>query len=234
MGNGWGNNGYGNGGGGVTYVANDVQRGFDQAALTSGITGIATNMCNGFAGVQQSLCNGFAGVNQGVSNGFAQAEIAANARQMSDMGQQFAIQSAIQNAGYQNAAGVADLKYTVATENCADRNQASQNTQAIITAINQGNQGIMDKLCALELDGVKGQLAQAQRENDGLRDQLNMVNMQASQNAQNALITQGFNNEIDALYNRLSNCPVPSIPVYGRQPIFTCGNNNSGCGCGMA
>ena len=169
-----------------------------------------------------------------MSNGFAQAEISANARQMADMGQQFAIQSAIQNAGYQNAAGVADLKYTVATENCADRNQASQNTQAIITAINQGNQGIMDKLCALELDGVKGQLAQSQRENVNLQNQLNMANMQASQNAQNALITQGFASEVDALYNRLSNCPVPSIPVYGRQPIFTCGNNNSGCGCGMA
>ena len=35
--------------------------------------------------------------------------------------------------------------------------------------------------------------------------------------------------EVDALYNRLSNCPVPSVPVYGRQPIFTC---NNGCGCG--
>ena len=228
-------NGYGNGSNpGTTYIANDVQRGFDQATLNTGINNISNAMCNGFSNVQQSLCNGFAGVNQNMSNGFAQAEISANARQMADMGQQFAIQSAIQNAGYQNAAGVADLKYTVATENCADRNQASQNTQAIITAINQGNQGIMDKLCALELDGVKGQLAQSQRENVNLQNQLNMANMQASQNAQNALITQGFANEVDALYNRLSNCPVPSIPVYGRQPIFTCGNNNSGCGCGMA
>lgn len=91
MGNGWGN-GYGNGGG-TTYVANDVQRGFDQATLTSGINGISTSLCNGFSNVQQSLCNGFAGVNGAISNGFAQAEIANNARQMADMNQQFALQS---------------------------------------------------------------------------------------------------------------------------------------------
>jgi hypothetical protein len=36
---------------------------------------------------------------------------------------------------------------------------------------------------------------------------------------------------VDALYNRLSSCPVPSVPVYGRQPIFQC-NQQSGCGCG--
>lgn len=90
--NGWGGNGFGNGGG-TTYVANDVQRGFDQATLTNGINGISTGLCNGFSAVQQSLCNGFAGVNGAISNGFAQAEIANNARQMADMNQQFALQS---------------------------------------------------------------------------------------------------------------------------------------------
>ena len=78
----------------------------------------------------------------------------------------------------------------------------------------------MDKLCQLELDGVKGQLAQAERENVALQNQINMANMQI-----------GFNNETDALYNRLKNCPVPSMPVYGTTPIFTC-NGNNGCGCG--
>ena len=49
---------------------------------------------------------------------------------------------------------------------------------------------------------------------------------------QNTLITQGFANEVDALYNRLNSCPVPSTPVYGKTPIFTCGNGGyAGCGC---
>ena len=55
-----------------------------------------------------------------------------------------------------------------------------------------------------------------------------MAAFKESQVAQNALIAQGLNNEVDALYNRLSNCTVTSTPVYGRTPIFTC---NNGCGC---
>ena len=62
-----------------------------------------------------------------------------------------------------------------------------------------------------------------------------MKDLAASQVAQNAFIQRGFTDEVDQLYNRLSNCPVPSTPVYGRTPIFTCNNNNScGCGCGIA
>ena len=91
---------------------------------------------------------------------------------------------------------------------------------------------LMDKLCALELDGVKNQLAQAQRENVGLQNQLNMATMAASQTAQTAQILAGQAAEIDGVYNRLKNCPVPSMPVYGSTPIFTCNGNNGGCGCG--
>jgi hypothetical protein len=113
------------------------------------------------------------------------------------------------------------------------------NTRDIIDSQTRGTQAILDKLCALELDGVKGQLAQAQRENVGLQNQLNMAALRESQTAQNAFIQQGFSNEVDALYNRLSNCPVPSTPVYGRTPIFTCPqtampNYWCGCGCGAA
>ncbi len=46
-------------------------------------------------------------------------------------------------------------------------------------------------------------------------------------------LANGFANEVDQLYNRLSNCPVPTTPVYGRTPIFTC-NNGNGCGCGCS
>lgn len=58
-----------------------------------------------------------------------------------------------------------------------------------------------------------------------------MKDLAASQVAQNAFIAQGFSNEVDQLYNRLNSCPVPTTPVYGRTPIFTC-NQNTGCGCG--
>ena len=108
---GWNNNN-GNGGGGFgggqPIIVNDggggmsVQRGFDQAAVMSGIgatqTGIqnlATQLCNCCADVQQTLCNGFAGVNATVNTGFANAETAANTRQMANMQQMFANQTAM-------------------------------------------------------------------------------------------------------------------------------------------
>lgn len=217
LGGGWG--GFGNMGGmgmfpwmmaGQTNGNNDVQRGFDQAAIISGITGVQNAVTSGFGDIQTALCGGFANV----QNGFAQAEIAANARQMADMNQGFALQTAVTGVGTAAQAGLADLKYTLATEACATRAASSADRQMI-----------MDKLCQLELDGYK-------RENDQLRSQLNMANMRASDIETRSYIAQGFSNEVDALYNRLNSCPVPTTPVYGRTPIFTCGN--SGCGCGMA
>lgn len=233
---GFGGFGGGMGGGMFPWLMNgqqngysEVQRGFDQNAIITGITGVNNAVTSGFSNVQTALCNGFAGV----ANGFAQAEIANNARQMADMQQNFAMQTALQNCCCENRAGLADLKYTVATENCADRTASAQNTRDIIDSQTRGTQAILDKLCALELDGVKGQLAEAQRENVSLQNQLNMAAMRESQTAQNAFIQAGLTNEVDALYNRLNNCPVPSMPVYGRTPIFTCGQN-VGCGCGAA
>ena len=243
---GWGNNN-GNGGnggfGGQPIIVNDgnsngIQRGFDQAAIMAGINGVqtgvqnlSTQLCGCCGDMQMALANGFAGVEQG-----------ANARQIANMQQAFAAQAAVtsgmnglamslQNCCCENKAGIADLKYTVATENCADRTQAMQNTRDIIDSQTRGTQAIIDKLCQLELDGVK---AQVEAKNDRiaeLQTQLNMANLAASQTAQNAFIAQGFANEVDQLYTRLSNCPVPSVPVYGRQNIFQC-NQNSGCGCG--
>ena len=247
-GNGFGNN---NGGGawgnGQPIIVNDgnggsVQRGFDQAAVMSGIAGIqngvqglATQLCGCCGDIQTSLCNGFAGVNATVNSGFSQAEIANNARQIANMQTAFAgqtamaqgfngVQSQLADCCCENRLASADLKYTIATENCADRAALSDGLRDVITNQTANTQAILDKLCALELDGYK-------RENDNLRSQLNMATLRESQTAQNAFIQQGLTNEVDALYDRLSNCPVPTTPVYGRTPIFTC-NQNNGCGCG--
>ena len=200
-------------------LRNDVTAGFGNVQL-------------GIAGINQNICQTGNAITGAISNGFSSAEIAANARQMASMQQDFAMQTALQNCCCENRAGLADLKYTVATENCADRTAAAQNTRDIIDAQTRGTQAILDKLCALELDGVKGQLAAAQRENVGLQNQLNMAPLRESQTAQNAFIQRGFSDEVDALYNRLNSCPVPTTPVYGRTPIFTCPGQNTGCGCG--
>ena len=235
---GW-NGGFGGFGGGVDgglypWMNNsqNINNGFRDQMLATQLNGIQGSVTSGFGDIQTALCGGFAGVNasiNGAQNAIAQ-QLYGN--QIADLERSFAaqtattsgltgIQSQLAQCCCENRAATADLKYTVATEACADR-----------AALNDGVQKIMDKLCALELDGVKGQLAAAQRENVGLQNQLNMAEMRASQTAQNAFIQQGFSNEVDQLYNRLNTCPVPTTPVYGRTPIFTC--NNGGCGCAAA
>lgn len=228
----------------------NTNAGFDHAATQSAINGIQNSITSGFgdvqlgiAGINQNLCQTGNSITSAVANGFSQAEIANNSRQIANMQTAFANQTAM-NQGFNsvqsqlaqcccdNRAATADLKYTVATEECATRNANAVNTRDIIEANNRTGQAILDKLCALELDNYKGQLAQAQRDNVSLQNQLNMAALRESQTAQNAFISQGFANEVDQLYNRLSNCPVPTTPVYGRTPIFTC-PQNQGCGCGQ-
>lgn len=245
---GWGNGfggGFGGGFDGGLYPwmnqSNQIHDGFRDQMMNSSIQGVQNSITSGFGDVQTSLCNGFAGVNATINSGFAGAEASANARQMANMNQAFAAQTAMAQGFNGLQAQFADCCCENRLANCQTQNviqsEGSQtrfadanNTRDIIDSQTRGTQAILDKLCALELDGVKGQLAQAQRENLGLQNQLNMASFAASQAAQNTFIQQGFSDEVDALYNRLKNCPVGTTPVYGNQPIFTCGGN--GCGCG--
>lgn len=196
---------------GQNGINNNVSDGFRSAQLSDGITSIrdsignlSTQLCNCCGDMQMALANGFSGVEQG-----------ANARQMADMQQMFALQSGVQSGFNATNTGIADLKYTVATENCADRTQAMQNTRDIIEAGNRNSQAIIDKLCQLELDGVKREADQLRAENSTLKNQ--------------GFIANEINQQNEVFYNRLKNCPVNSVPVFGNQPIFTCGNN--GCSC---
>jgi hypothetical protein len=252
---GWGNGFGGFGGNGFAAdsaamypwmnQSNQIHDGFRDQMMNSSIQGVQNSITSGFGDVQTSLCNGFAGVNATINSGFAGAEASANARQMANMNQAFAAQTAMAQGFNGLQAQFADCCCENRLANCQTQNviqsEGSQtrfadanNTRDIIENQTRGTQAILDKLCALELDGVKGQLAQAQRENVALQNQVNMAAFRESQANQNALFAQGMNNEVDALYNRLKNCPVGTTPVYGNQPIFTCGGNNGcGCGCGM-
>lgn len=231
----------------INNIQNSLTSGFGdiQTALCGGFANVNQNISNGTATIQNSLCNGFNGVNNSISS--AQNAIAQQmyANQIANLERSYAAQTAnsqnmntlamnLQNCCCENRANVADLKYTVATENCADRYEAAQNTQSIISALTAGIQSIKDDLCQDRLDAER-------RENANLRSELMYARGQASQveqtaqllannNAQTALFQQGLNNEVDALYNRLKNCPVNSVPVYGSQPIFT--QSNCGCACG--
>ena len=216
-------------------INSNTNAGFRDAMLNDGINGIRDNI----ADISTQLCNGFNSTQMAIANGFAGVEQGANARQMANMQTAFNQQTAM-NAGFngvqsqlancccENRLGIADLKYTVATENCADRQALSEGVRDIIASNTASTQRILDQLCQDKIDAKNDEIAR-------LRQEVAMKDLAASQVAQNAFIQRGFTDEVDQLYNRLNNCPVPSTPVYGRTPIFTCNNNNScGCGCGMA
>ena len=207
----------------VSGIQNSITSGFGDVQL--GLAGINQNICQTGNGIQNALCQGFAGTTAAVTG--AQNAIAQQlyGNEIANLNRSFAEQTANANGFNGTQAGISDLKYTVATENCADRTAAAQNTRDIIDSQTRGTQAILDKLCALELDGVKSQLAQAQRDNVGLQNQLNMANLAASQVAQTGNIR-------DAIIGELRSCPIPAQPVYGSQPIFTCNGQTAGCGCG--
>lgn len=201
--NGWGNNGNGGGntGAGNLYPwmnqSDQINGGFRDQMLNDNITSIR----DGIYGINTQLCNGFAGVNASITNA-----------QINNMQNMNALQAQLAQCCCDNRLA------TVQTQNVIQNEGASTRL-----AIQNQTQAILDKLCQLEIDGLK-------QDNANLRTQLNMANLAASQTAQTAQILQGQNAEVDALYNRLSSCPVPTQPVYGSQPIFTCGGNQ-GCGC---
>ncbi len=201
--NGWGNGGFGgNGGyGGVPYVVNDVQRGFDQSAVMSGINGIQTSLSNGFANAEVSRCNTLANLtNQMNSIAMAQQQCCCD-----------------------NRAATADLKYTVATEACADRQAVTDALQVVTNTVNSGIQSIKDQLCQDKIDSKNEEIA-------NLRTQINLSNLAASQGAQTAALIADNNAQTQALINRIAPYPVPSYSVPA--PFYYGVGCNMGCGCG--
>ena len=228
-----GNNGWGGFGGGNSFdngyawlsngqkeIMQNTNNGFDTLHLSNQLDTVNS----GIYSLSNQLCNCCADMTQTVNNGFFNAEIAENNRQMANMNQLFGISTQLCNASADNRLGVQDLKSTVISENCADREALSNGIRDIITNQNNAVQRVLDQLCQDKIDEKNEKIADLQR-------QLSMADLKASQIAQNAFISQGFSDEVDALYNRLNNCPVPTTPVYGRTPIFTCPANNA-CGCG--
>ena len=217
MGN-WGNNGNNNGGN-VTYVPfngfgggqNYVQQGFDQAAIMTGLNNIQTVASNGFANAEVSRCN-------------SQANLLAvlNANQNANTAAMNGLAMSLQNCCCENRAATADLKYTVATEACADRAAVNDALQAVSAQNNANTQKILDMMCQNTIDAKNEKIAE-------LQAQLQMANLQASQNAQTAAILTDNLAQTNALEQYLA--PVPR-PAYVVQNPNCCGTNYyNACGC---
>lgn len=222
--NGNGNGGFGWGGDGAWWLIILFLFAMNRGGFGGyGGGGDQGSMQRGFD--QQAIMGQLGGINAAVTTGFANA-------QMANMQQLFNAQTAVdsrldslamslQNCCCENRAATADLKYTVANEGAATR-----------TAMAQGNQMILDKLCQLELDGIKqnyeNRISGMQNTIDGLRSQLNTANFTASQTAQTSRILADNAAQTVALEQYLNPTPVPAYVV---QNPNCCTNAYSGCGC---
>jgi len=220
-----------------------TQNGFRDQMINTSIQGIQNSVTSGFgdvqlgiAGVNQNICqtgNSIVSAVNGAQNAITQ-QLYGNT--IADLERSYAaqtatlqgfngVQSQLAQCCCDNRLATANLSSDLAREACATRTADAQNTQAILQSVNAGIQSIKDQICQDKIDAKNEKITDLER-------QLTMANLAASQTAQNAFIAQGFSNEVDQLYNRLNTCPVPTTPVYGRTPIFTCNNNGCGCGCG--
>lgn len=183
---GWGN-GFGGGsygGGGVPYMVNDVQRGFDQSAVMNSIAGVQTSLSNGFANAEVSQCNQTSNItNQLSALALNQATNACNTN-----------------------ANIADLKYVVATEACTDRQAVTDALASVTNSINTGIQSIKDQLFSDKLDAKNEEIA-------NLRTQINLANLSASQNLQTQQILAGQERSVNTLESYLAPTPIPAYIV---------------------
>lgn len=221
---GWGN-GFGGGNSDFAWLSNgqkdimtNTNNGFDTLHLSNQLEGTR----DGIASLSNQLCNTGNDITNAISTGFYNSEISANNRQMADMNQMFNLSSQFANCCCENRLATANLTSTIISENCADRQLINEVSRDIITNQTANTQKIIDEIFRDRLDEKDSKIADLQRE-------ILMKDLQASQVQQTATLRLGQEAEVDALYNRLSNCPVPTTPVYGRTPIFTC---NNGCSCG--
>lgn len=217
MGN-WGG-GFG-GGAQMPYILSnstntDIQRGFDQQALMGGIGTLNTTVANGFANAEVSRCNAQANLLQTLNNN----QVATTAA-MTDLAM------GLQNCCCENRSNLADLKYTVATENCADRTALNDGVTRIIENQTANNQMILDKICQLELDSVKQRNADLLSENNALK-------FAQSQTAQTAQILANNEAQTAALERYLAPNPVPAYVVQNPN-CCAAGYYTGSCGCAAA
>lgn len=175
----------------------DIQEGFATNSIQSGIQNLQNSMCESTYAVTNAVNNGFSANQLQLCNGFN------------------SLQAQLAQCCCDNKSAIADLKYTMATESCANRTAIGEGVRDIIDSQRAGVQTILDKMCQSEIDALKQRNTDLLAANGVLQNQI-------SQNAQNAFITQALANQTAAL------SPTP-VPAYVVQNPNCCGSY-AGCG----
>ena len=160
----------------------------------------SNQMASGFQ--NQMLNDNITGIQAGI-NGIT-AQLSNN--QMADLERSFAAQTA-------NTAGFTALQGQL-SQCCCDNRLATCQTQNIVQAegaatrstIQDSVQKVMDKLCEQELEQLRAA-------NVSLQNQVNMLNLSASQTAQTAQLIADNTAQTQYIVNRVAPYPIPAYTV---------------------
>jgi hypothetical protein len=203
--------------------------GYEFPWLYNGQQGINANTNAGFR--DAALGNQISGIQSSINN----LTSAGYENQIASMNQRFAdsqnlstqlnsLAMGLQNCCCENRAATADLKYTVATEACADRAAVSDALRDVLAANTASTQRILDQMCNDKIDAKNEKIQE-------LQNQLTMAQLAASQNAQTAAIIANNEAQTTALEQYLAPVPRPAYMVQNPNCCYNpCGTN---CGCGM-
>jgi hypothetical protein len=208
---------------GNSYNA-DVQRGFDQSAVITALGNLSTAISSGFANQSVDACNKAMTMMQGMND--IQAQMAndrfntittLNGGHNAILQQMSTYEMARQQCCCDNKAAIADLKYTVATENCADRTALDNAVWTIGQKIDAGFNSMMEQRYQDKIDAKNEQIANLQR-------QLSAQELAASQANQTQQLYANNQAQTDRIMDFIN-------PGYAR-PFYGNGFGNwGGCGC---
>lgn len=195
LGGGFGMGGFGWGGGGGSGFQGMATR----ADINAGFQ--FNDLQNGIRGIERGLCDGFYGVQNGFNTLSAQ----------------------LSQCCCDNRAAISDLKYTIATEDCATRNLMQSNTRDIIDAQNAGTRAVLDFLVQEKMAAKDATIAD--------------LRMQVSQSNQNNYLAATIDAAKAELIRRTGHdYPVASYLVQPPTPINFplngCGTVQFGNACG--
>lgn len=214
---GWGNGFGGFGGGTNGGVGSEIQRGFDNQAVISKLDGISNGLCDGFYAMNNSMLTGFNGINANIMQTGYGIQQAVNADTVANMQNTNALQSQLANCCCETREAIQGINYNLATNTCALQNTMNNNTRDIIDSQQAGTRAILDYLCT--------------KENADLRDKVQKLELSASQDRQNALLTTAMTAQTQQIVNSVNPTAIPAYVVPNPNAYaYGCGCN-TGCNC---
>lgn len=206
FGNGWGGNNSGGAQAGFYATQADLQRGFDQAALTNQVSSIAAQLEHGIQDPGYMISNSFAQAELSRANNQAALLAQMNNLAMMEMQDTNLTQSAVSDTanatqmalmtGFnQQQSNFAQVRYDMATSDCAIKTAINQAAQDIMQNDNANYRQLHDEMIANQIASLNETI----RNKDAIISDLRLAASQANQN--------------QLLINELRPAPVPAYPA---------------------